>query len=491
MSSTNTKEKPSHEEPAGSLISSIQVFNTSHEVKSMSCGGNAKPIGLVTSTSSPIAFHHPRPTINDSDAIREYRRVRVAACRAKKARIIEDLQDAINANRAILDLPPQDFTKKKSSRKGKARPKYEPPPEMMAKMSKAEITAWKLAERKKRRNEKGRRDKEREDELVQSLKIELLDLEREVRKMNKEPYVIPSTSKQKDLKKISIAQPVNCQKPKAKAVSREEPVRLKSSTTDEASMKLVKARGELCKLSEVASENLGTTTEKKPSNKAEDATTKPPSSATKDVVAFEESAKSSDLDYSTIDVSPGKTCSSNEPVFDDIAVAFPDVIPSNREGADLTGNIKSMAEQQDIQGIEHVSAPSDMYENDDISVISSMNFIVDSENAVDNNEHGPAATSLNVCTGTASDQREYIKPVMRQVSMEPAANALFPANNPNAFIPDPVIADGYTSDVMTHVGYSDFIDNDDALSIEELVFDEIVITQDDPFLDHPLVGLEN
>lgn len=125
----------------------------------------------------------PNPNFSDPEFFREYRRVRVAACRAKKNRIVEDLQDAINAKRALLDLPPKDFSKKSGvgSRKGKTRPKYEPPPEMLKNMTKAQISEWKSAERKKRRNLKGREEKAKADQYVDGLQAELRDLEQQVR----------------------------------------------------------------------------------------------------------------------------------------------------------------------------------------------------------------------------------------------------------------------------------------------------------------------
>jgi hypothetical protein len=116
--------------------------------------------------------------IKDPEDLREYRRNRVAACRARKAQHIEELQDSINAHRAILDLPPKDFTKKPAwTRKGTSRPNYEPPPEELANMTKEEIKEWKIAERKKRRNKKGREKKDREDAYKFSLRKELRDLE--------------------------------------------------------------------------------------------------------------------------------------------------------------------------------------------------------------------------------------------------------------------------------------------------------------------------
>ena len=58
------------------------------------------------------------PSLNE---VREYRRVKVAVCRANKIRVVKDLQDGINSYRAKLGLPPKDFSKKSSgTRKGKS-----------------------------------------------------------------------------------------------------------------------------------------------------------------------------------------------------------------------------------------------------------------------------------------------------------------------------------------------------------------------------------
>jgi hypothetical protein len=70
-------------------------------------------------------------------------------------------------------------------------------------------------------------------------------------------------------------------------------------------------------------------------------------------------------------------------------------------------------------------------------------------------------------------------------------DALVPAINPNAFIPDPSTYDGTDDDTIAQIGCIDFNANDDAFSIEEVIFDEILVAQDDALYESPLFGLEN
>ena len=133
--------------------------------------------------------NHASP--KDPQELREYRRIKVAVCRANKVKTIKKLQDAINAHRAKLHLPLKTFPTTKISdsntMKGKARPIYEPPPEMRKHMTNSEISAWKAMENKKRRNAKARVKKAQEDEFLRSLKKELKELERRVGELNDVP----------------------------------------------------------------------------------------------------------------------------------------------------------------------------------------------------------------------------------------------------------------------------------------------------------------
>jgi hypothetical protein len=119
-------------------------------------------------------------------AKREYGRLLVARHRAKKAATTAHLQTSINAARQRLGLPPKTFltTSNAMSKRGSPKMVYLPPKEEMAQMTSKELTKWKVKERKKRKLAKAREKKVWEDQLRAEWRMELIDLERQVKELD-------------------------------------------------------------------------------------------------------------------------------------------------------------------------------------------------------------------------------------------------------------------------------------------------------------------
>lgn len=104
----------------------------------------------------------------------------VARSRAQKKVEFESLKDEINQYRSQLNLPLLDTSKKCNTRKGKPRPCYLPPPDVLASMSSEQLSEWKKKARMLRRKnfeaEKKGKERELRNELsrLRSLTLDLL-----------------------------------------------------------------------------------------------------------------------------------------------------------------------------------------------------------------------------------------------------------------------------------------------------------------------------
>ena len=474
--------------------------------------------------------------------LREYRRVKVAACRARKIRVIKDLQDDINAYRAKLGLPPKDFKKSSGSRKGKPRPNYEPPFEKRQYMTRAEISAWKIAERKKRRNEKARAEKEKEDEMVRDLQKEWKELRRQVGELSGDMMEIESESTDINL---PVAKKLNCEKAGKKMelmdeeklmAARCKPDRAESTGSDgmqdnEFKAAAAKSNGEhtrstvgapmkpaepLKSTSEypipvVPNKNSITTEEtNKEVNMKGSCTSKQMPHVNERTSSIFESAPvcstETDLkclmndDGHTIDLMnlygsrQTKVGPPASGVADNVADSFPGTPMPSYSDENWNNPIDV---KLDFEGIENIIEPSkneSSFECDDLSAISCMKYNptddLSSLKKLAVGKPNSTSNSSAICHATINQAQVNDKSVTTKVNMETDENAFILSSDPNALIPDPAYAD-WCNDVV------DLLDsevNDDVMK-EEFVFgkgfDHIVTSQaDDPLFQRPLTGID-
>lgn len=413
--------------------------------------------------------------IKDPEDLCEYRRTRVAACRARKAHHIEELQDSINAHRAILDLPPKDFTKKPAwTRKGTSRPNYEPPPEELANMTKEEIKEWKIAERKKRRNKKGREKKDREDAYKVSLRKELRDLEvmvyaryekrEEVRSYVRGRFLLErmwkSTKSHDSSERCGcLIAPSQAEKAikiavdKIKMTLKEVQVattlvrdlsqpQVKSATVlDKKINKEVKKRGQTVKKEKKVAKK---TIELTPINSAMElkkqgqAVTKVVTIAEKPIIEFE---PLTDFDGSYVGFHP-------------------------------------LQVKVDIEGIESIASPTHRtckYENDDFSAISHVEL----------NDHDNA--SLNELVKVVSPENFRREAVTQKEGYAGTnKNTLTSVSNINAWEPDSADHDIIANDGDVCLGFDDDDVFLEAVTFDKTMDDVVIDRDDDPMFEQPL-----
>jgi hypothetical protein len=119
--------------------------------------------------------------------------------RAKHSARVKSIAEEFNANAAELklDIPiiSPDNLLPRTSLKGKKRPNFEPPPEIKAHMSPQEITAWKAAERRRRKTMKQRATRARKTAFIKKIEEQLPVLKQKVLDKKLNEGVIESASK--------------------------------------------------------------------------------------------------------------------------------------------------------------------------------------------------------------------------------------------------------------------------------------------------------
>lgn len=449
------------------------------------------------------------PSLNE---VREYRRVKVAVCRANKIRVVKDLQDGINSYRAKLGLPPKDFSKKSSgTRKGKPRPNYEPPLEMRAHMTKEEISAWKVAERKKRRNIKARAEKEKEDEMVRDLRMELKQLRQQVGELSEETMDMYSNSAVADK-----AGEMNCDKAgkKIKSMDQEKqmaigckadctkPTSSRSVHDNESKAAATKPKHEPDDLLHVSECPILMLSDKKSiitreTNK--EVNMNGGSCAPTHVSLAHEGTSFGFENVHACSTETDLMCLTND---DSYAIDFVNLHGNYPTG--VTDRVTHSSAPMpchssekwnipvhgkiDFEGIENIIEPSDNVSNfecDDLSVISCIDFnptddLVSSKKLAVNGMSKIPNLSI-----TMNDQALATK-----VSMETDRNAFALSGDSNSLIPDPAYGN-WCNDIL------DLLDADvnNDTKKEEFIFgrviDNIVASQDnDPLFERPLTGID-
>ena len=163
------------------------------------------------------------------------RRTSVSRCRDKKKLEDEALVAAYNKMRAEQNLPPISLTLTHIVPfKGGSRPNYNPPPEILARMTESDQTEWRHVQRKKRKAEKMVENRRTKKDIIEKIRKELgaLGMLKEVMKGITVPPQHKSKSKEIPNYQV-LSQPFVKQRKEASEYTKEvSKTRLKSHRLD-------------------------------------------------------------------------------------------------------------------------------------------------------------------------------------------------------------------------------------------------------------------